>query len=106
MLSAHHCGPFPELCSALRLPCWRFVSLARLSCLFSCVGELLLPSPPAEGAIPETENKSEEMTAFRSQRVARGVTQLFRGARPTSGDPPLVILTSRNAVSSERSCIE
>src|ERR1700738_1860168 len=86
MLSTPHCGPFPELCSALQLPCWRFVWLARLSCLFSCFGELLLPSPPAEGAGPETENKSDEMTAFRSKRVASGVTRLFRGARRASGD--------------------
>src|SRR5882762_9683013 len=86
MLSAPHCGHFPELCSAPQLLCWRFVLLARLSCLFSCFGELLLPSPPAEGAIPETENKSEEMTAFRSKRVASGVRRLFRGARRASGD--------------------
>jgi len=48
------------------------------SCLFSCFGELLLPSSRAEGAMRRNRgNKSGEVPSSRSKRVASGVTQIW-----------------------------
>src|SRR5579885_2207526 len=49
-------------------------------------GELLLPSPPAEGAIPKQRDKSGEMAASRSQWVASRMTTGFGGVRRASED--------------------
>jgi hypothetical protein len=44
------------------------------------------PSPTARGQGLETENGSEEIGGSRLERVAREVTQAFRGAKRASGD--------------------